>query len=327
MRLPRSSAEAALLSAFLFPLLAAATGGITCGKTIVDKKEFDFSKLGGPRSAIDPQDRGASYRNITYTIDICKPLKRDSAQTCPGGTRVCAIERDQNKETGDEIIGEIIPYAGELKEKGGGNMDAKWALLATDGSNTDSKKEGLRLTMNGGFKMVDKKKRPQKTIVEFICDKNLEGTENLPIPEDKYVEKLKRAEGDDKKEGEPEKDVSKEPSLKFIRVDHGDSDDTLRMEWRTKHACEDAINNPDPPAEKKPGWGFFTWFIIIAFLSTATYLIFGSWLNYNRYGARGWDLLPHGDTIRDVPYLFKDWIRRVLSTVQGGGSRGGYAAV
>jgi len=64
-----------------------------------------------------------------------------------------------------------------------------------------------------------------------------------------------------------------------------------------------------------------------AFLSTAAYLIFGSWLNYNRYGARGWDLLPHGDAIRDVPYLFKDWVRRVLSSIQGGGSRGGYAAV
>ena len=63
------------------------------------------------------------------------------------------------------------------------------------------------------------------------------------------------------------------------------------------------------------------------FLGTAAYLIFGSWLNYNRYGARGWDLLPHGDTIRDVPYLMKDWLRRVLNTVQGAGSRGGYSAV
>jgi autophagy-related protein 27 len=63
------------------------------------------------------------------------------------------------------------------------------------------------------------------------------------------------------------------------------------------------------------------------FLGTAAYLIFGSWLNYNRYGARGWDLLPHGDTIRDIPYLLKDWTRRVLNTVQGSGSRGGYSAV
>ena len=63
------------------------------------------------------------------------------------------------------------------------------------------------------------------------------------------------------------------------------------------------------------------------FMLTATYLIFGSWLNYTRHGARGWDLVPHGDTIRDVPYLMKDWTRSVLNTVQGSGSRGGYSAV
>lgn len=63
------------------------------------------------------------------------------------------------------------------------------------------------------------------------------------------------------------------------------------------------------------------------FLATAAYLIFGSWLNYNRYGARGWDLLPHGDTIRDIPYVLKDWGRRVVNSLQGPGSRGGYSAV
>ena len=64
-----------------------------------------------------------------------------------------------------------------------------------------------------------------------------------------------------------------------------------------------------------------------AFLGIAAYLIFGSWLNYNRYGARGWDLLPHGDTIRDIPYLVKDWSRKVADTVGSGGARGGYSAV
>lgn len=63
------------------------------------------------------------------------------------------------------------------------------------------------------------------------------------------------------------------------------------------------------------------------FLCTAAYLIFGSWLNYNRYGARGWDLLPHSDTIRDVPYIMQDWFRRVVNTLQGTGTRGGYSAV
>ncbi|KAJ4306669.1 type II membrane protein [Collariella sp. IMI 366227] len=100
--------------------------------------------------------------------------------------------------------------------------------------------------------------------------------------------------------------------------------DTLYLTWYTKHACDAAVGAPDQESQH---WGFFTWFVILAFLLIATYLIFGSWLNYNRHGARGWDLLPHGDMLRDVPYLMKDLIRRVLNTVQSSGSRGGYSAV
>lgn len=68
-------------------------------------------------------------------------------------------------------------------------------------------------------------------------------------------------------------------------------------------------------------------FSFSVFLSVAAYLIFGSWLNYNRYGARGWDLVPHGDNLRDIPYIFQDWFRRVVNSLSGSGSRGGYSAV
>ena len=63
------------------------------------------------------------------------------------------------------------------------------------------------------------------------------------------------------------------------------------------------------------------------FMGVAAYLIFGSWLNYNKYSARGWDLVPHSETIRDIPYLLRDWMRRVVNTIQGGGSRGGYSVL
>ncbi|KAK5242509.1 type II membrane protein, partial [Cryomyces antarcticus] len=150
----------------------------------------------------------------------------------------------------------------------------------------------------------------------------------------------KREEGEDGKaedggkEGEKQKDPDEGKSLRFVSYkpegDHGVG--TLRLEWHTKYACESQKDVDDsPPSGKTPSssshWGFFTWFLIIAFLAIAAYLIFASWLNYNRYGARGWDLLPHGDALRDVPYLLRDWARRVATTVQGGRSRGGYAAV
>lgn len=262
--------------------------------------------------------------NTTFTIDICKPLGKvknlPADEQCPNGTQVCAIKRTVTD--GNDVFDEAVPIAGELKEQGGGHMEAKWERLKDSNSHADSDKDGLRVEMNGGFRKLESGKRNQKAIIEFICDQERTGLENLYDPGDKYEDKAKREEDD----GAEDKDRKDSSSLQYVGYDQSGTDvDILRLSWRTKEACKGSKDQQD--AEQAGHWGFFTWFILIAFLSTATYLIFGSWLNYNRYGARGWDLLPHGDTIRDVPYLFRDWMRRVLNTIQGGGSRGGYAAV
>lgn len=164
--------------------------------------------------------------------------------------------------------------AGMLKEYGGKDMDARWTLLRESSSNEDSAKEGLSLEVHGGFNMVDNKKKPQKAIVEFLCDKEREGLENLLDPEDKYKSpsKEKREEGgdkkddekkdDDKKDGDSKVDDSKSASLEFVRFDQSsDEIDVLRLKWRTKYACEDQKEEDD--AEKKASWGFFTWFILM----------------------------------------------------------------
>lgn len=274
-----------------------------------------------------PVENSASWTNTTYTIDLCTNLKRKDKvpddQKCPGGTRLCSIERIISKDDNADIPSNAFPIAGDLKERGGRYLDPKWERLKTSKLDSDAGKEGVRLEINGGFKITEEKKKYQKAIIEFICDRARVGDENLWDPEDKYEDgKSKREE----KEGDAKEDNPDSPSLDFDEYDTSSKDvDVLKLTWRTKFACEDAKKEKDD--ERSKHWGFFTWFIIIAFLSTATYLIFGSWLNYNRYGARGWDLLPHGDTIRDVPYLLKDWIRRVLNTLQGPGTRGGYAAV
>jgi len=145
-------------------------------------------------------------------------------------------------------------------------MNAKWELLKNSKSNDDSTKEGLLLQMNGGFKKTESKKpRPQKAIIEFLCDKSRTGLENLPTPKDPYEEgKEKREEGNkegDDKEGEEdgnkEGEDDESPSLEFVRYEtEGKDADILRLRWRTKHACEDAI----PPVDR---WGFFTWFLIM----------------------------------------------------------------
>ncbi|KAG9244367.1 autophagy protein-like protein Atg27 [Calycina marina] len=318
--LPCRPLEATIISTLLLPFLATAQG-LDCEHLRADKIGFNLKKLGGAHSVVHNVDHGGiSTTNTTYTLDICRPLGKvksiPAEKQCPNGSRVCAITRTITTEHDD--IEAVFPIAGELKNVGGKAMDAKWERLKTSSANADIQKEGLRVVMNGGFKTEDGKKRSQKAIIEFVCDKSRTGLENLPKPEDEYDEVNKKRE--EEKAGD-----DGTPSLTFVSYAAEDTLDVLRLDWKTQYACEDSKEQQDQ--ERPRGWGFFTWFIIVAFLGIAAYLIFGSWLNYNRYGARGWDLLPHGDTIRDAPYLAKDFVRRVVNTVQGPGSRGGYAAV
>ncbi|KUL81398.1 hypothetical protein ZTR_10985, partial [Talaromyces verruculosus] len=230
-----------------------------------------------------------------------------------------------------------LPIAGYENALGGGSKDVEINLLKS----IDPDTEGVRVKISGGTipEPELKKKYPASAIIDFQCDPNRTGLEGLKNDDDldqATDSKLRRREDSDEgkdgdKEGE-DKPAPKTSSLTFQSFSLVDDKEgfVLRLDWKTKYACEDyKRENPGSGGGNGGGhWGFFTWLIIILFLCIAAYLIFGSWLNYNRYGARGWDLLPHADTIRDVPYLFNDWMRRVINTLQGsGGSRGGYAAV
>jgi hypothetical protein len=162
-----------------------------------------------------------------------------------------------------------------------------------------------------------------------------------------YALNAAAADDDKKKDNDEDKDVEdhEEHQLKYdnsalIWDSYGPSEageedkaDVLKLTWYTKLVCpdssspDDGKSGDDSDVPSSSSWGFFTWLVIIVFLGTAAYLILGSWFNYQRFGARGWDLLPHGDVIRDIPYLIGDWVRKVLNTVQGSGARGGYTAV
>jgi len=332
MRIQRTKAtNSAFLTTILLPGLVAAVGNLDCSSIVTDGKPWDLSALKGPHSVLVSHNEPPSIHNITYTIDICHNLQRagdaPKGDACPSYTRVCRIDRlikDGDGTDGKGEVTKVIPIAGNLRDFGGGDLDAKPTRFKGSDATADAGKEGLRIVLNGGKFPLDASGRKQKAVVEFICDRERTGLEHDDYdPEDKYK--------DDEKRGldyRADNGTSTKASLRFVdygpQTDESDTD-VLRLEWLTKYACEDQKSKDD--AEKPASWGFFAWFLIIAFLSTAAYIIFGSWLNYNRYGARGWDLLPHGDTIRDVPYLLKDWARKVLSTVQGGGSRGGYSAV
>jgi hypothetical protein len=112
---------------------------------------------------------------------------------------------------------------------------------------------------------LQRKVRSQKAIVEFVCDPEVEGIENLYDPEDKYETKVLSGREDEPKD-EKKSNGTCMYDLSFVRYDQSDEIDTLRLSWRTKYACENAKDLPDTDGGDKKSsahWGFFTWFILM----------------------------------------------------------------
>lgn len=187
------------------------------------------------------------------------------------------------------MITEVIPIAGSLENHGGTAFDYDVTRLKTSDSNSDSKKEGLRLVLKGGRHL----NREQRAVIEFLCDRNQTGLEGEWEAEDKYEKTTKRKREDEKKDEKDEKkdDEKKDDDKKDDDKKGDDKEETehqlkkdgaaliwegygaekdvdiLRLTWHTKYACEKRdgdkdVQDPEEPPSSR-GWGFFTWLIIV----------------------------------------------------------------
>ncbi|KAJ5780029.1 Autophagy-related protein 27 [Penicillium paradoxum] len=312
-----------LLSAALSSVASASS--FDCAHIEINNYKYDLSPLKGVHEVTHSVTTDNFVTNTTYRLNICNILDgaaRFGDATCEASKNVCGfVHRSAKDGNGRSTFG--FPIVG-LDPAGQGSTNPEMKRL----KEIDPETEGLRIRLEGGsYKgdTNDQKAKKAAAIIEFQCDHERSGLEGLRSLADdlETKERRRRAEG----EGDGAVPAGNSSSLQFKSFGPSD-DDTyiLGLDWRTKYAC-DEYEKEKGDAPSSNSWGFFTWLIIIAFLCIAAYLIFGSWLNYNRYGARGWDLLPHSDTIRELPYLFQDWIRRVINSLQGAGSRGGYSAV
>lgn len=301
---------------FLFAGLVTATG-FDCAHINADGIKYDLSPLGGVHSLYHIEETQDHVVNTTYVLNICNILKGAAIRgnlKCGTSKNICGFEY-RDAVDGSDSETKAFPIVG-LDHLGHGAKDPEITRL----KQLDPDREGLSVRLGGGQYLDNEKaKKDAGAVIEFQCDPTRSGLEGISTEEDTAEKEQLRAT----EEGEI---GDKSRSLRFQSFGPANNESyVLKLDWKTRYACDDYLSS------KKGGssnhWGFFTWFIVILFLCISAYLIFGSWLNYNRYGARGWDLLPHGDTIRDVPYILQDWFRRVVNTLQGTGSRGGYSAV
>lgn len=193
---------------------------------------------------------------------------------------------------GDDIdnVDKVIAIAGNLENYGGKAFDYEAARLKSSDSHSDSKKEGLRLTLKGGKYPLTgpvKQRREQRAVIEFLCDHDKTGLEGEWESEDRYDGDNKlRARADDKdddKKGEEDEDDGesgidhqlKKDDAALIWESYGLNDkedaDILRLTWYTKHACEKPRDDKDGgdkedddnDGDSSSHWGFFTWIIIM----------------------------------------------------------------
>lgn len=179
---------------------------------------------------------------MTWTIDPCGALTRpkdtDAKSFCPDGTHICGIEIDYPiDEPKNKTIHKIIPIAGDFD--GDRKLNPTFTRLKKSTTDANSE-EGVKIEYHGGLYFVDPEDKKQSAVVEYICDKDKTGLEGQERDKDKR---------DDKKE---------EKSLKFVSY----SDNVLKLQWRTKQACEQAAGGGDDGSGGSH-WGFFTWFIIM----------------------------------------------------------------
>ncbi|KAL4880226.1 autophagy-related protein 27 [Aspergillus karnatakaensis] len=328
MRIPSSSL---LSAAVLLPTLASAVS-FDCAQIKIDDTRYDLSALAGPYEFFHAEKHDETTVNTTYVLNVCNTLKGAATRGrlhCGTSKNICGFQYTYDGDARETSF--AFPIVG-LDPMGHGAKDPEIIRL----KEIDEEREGLRVKLSGGeYPVEDGKSKDTGALIDFECDPDKSGLEGLSDAVKRLLRSREDSKDDsgDEKEGEGKGDGDKEPfndgsnpdrSLQFKSFEKGDDKYVLNLTWKTRYACDDYLKNREPSSGH---WGFFTWLIIIFFLCAAAYLIFGSWLNYNRYGARGWDLLPHGDTLRDVPYLFQDWLRRVVNTFQGTGSRGGYSAV
>ena len=126
----------------------------------------------------------------------------------------------------------------------------------------------MRLELHGGKYPETKEGKPHKAIVEFICDPELTGNEGFGDAKEKRLVSMAEGEGEgDGDKGEDEitlPDLDKGKSIQFVSFKAEGEEQTmvLRLNWKTKYACEGAEKAPPAP-KKHNSWGFFTWFLIM----------------------------------------------------------------
>ena len=310
------------MSHTMLPLLIALFGSaeaiFNC-KLQVEDVQYDLSELAGFRVVEISQNTPPSITNTSWYFDACERLdlsKIPGTDKCPEGTQICGIQTVTVDSSGDSqttIVSEIIPVSGDID---GNQSGARVSKIQGN--------DGVSVHYTGG-QWGDEDSI--EAAFDFLCAKDVKSPEIAFRGWDGRTLKmeLRSAAACPLNDNGNNKDGNKGDGNK----DDGNKGDGSNDSDGNKGDGNNDSDGNKGGEEDENGdtWGWFTWLFILAVLGFSAYVVASAWINYNRYGLSGVELLPHSDAVRDLPYLIRDFVRKLASTFAGSSNRGGYSAV
>ena len=247
-----------------FILLSLAYAGVRawqCDSVELDDHKFDLSRLNSEYVIETSKKTPPTITHTTFSINPCSALPQH--KDVKKGDQ-CPPGSQVCRTTAIEkddvtTIIEVLAFAAEHGTENAPNV-------TRIPGNRQNKSNGFRLSYTGA---EDGAGEQLSSIIDFLCQKSA---------------------GD----GEPTLSTTSDEAV-------------AHFEWETELACTSRGGHNGeprkggPPGDRPPkrsSWGFFTWVFLIVFMTVASFLIFTLFLNYNRYGQVGLDLVPAMDSVK-----------------------------
>ncbi|KAK9367606.1 autophagy-related protein 27 [Lipomyces kononenkoae] len=278
-------------TALLYAIASAPTArAIFDCNAIVDGASLNLTSVAGDHFVKLTRNTPPSMTTMTWGINLCAPLTINDQiavnMQCNDGTQVCGVQTVA-LEGQDPVITQVIPVSGDLN----GAIAQYEAHRLTGANSAQNSQAALQVRLTGGTwgEVSD-----METNIDFVCDTAL-------------------------------KDVTYDDDGNTIglRV-MGWDEKTLHLQWNTSAVCDQQLVQVQQATTQSTAWSVFKYILIAVLLVLVAYLAITACVNYSR-GARGVDLLPSSQAIIDIPYVARDFVKKVGSGFSTNSSRDGYA--
>ncbi|KAK9323335.1 autophagy-related protein 27-domain-containing protein [Lipomyces orientalis] len=257
--------------------------------TVVDGIAVNLTSLAGDHSVKTTRSTPPSTTTMTWGINLCAPLAINNQMAanmqCPDGTQVCGIQTVAI-DNQNPVVAQVIPVSGDLN----GATAQNEVHLLTGTNSAQNAQTAVHVRLAGGMWGEVKE---LETNIDFVCDAAL-------------TEVTHDADGDT-------------VGLQVMSWDER----SLHLQWSTAAVCDQRLIRVQQ-STSSTAWSVIKYILIATLLILVAYFGITAYVNYRR-GATGVDLLPSSQAVLDIPYVARDFAKKVGSGFSTNSNRDGYA--